>query len=138
MSTCRMFSGGREALWEEKLGLAPKFAGNAATAWGTSREADALLRFGYMLCLNWMPLLSSAKTASSCIVFDFTSRGPKAQIAYVYCICTARIPGCEAAHQRWSLIQRWANLQAQSCHTLRLSVRPQASSGIQAVHSGLP
>ncbi|KAL0042026.1 hypothetical protein WJX77_001122 [Trebouxia sp. C0004] len=41
-----MFSGGRQALWEEKLGLAPKFAGNAATQWGTRQEADALLRYG--------------------------------------------------------------------------------------------
>ena len=40
----RMFPGGRQALWKEKLGLAPKFAGNAATQWGTRREADALLR----------------------------------------------------------------------------------------------
>ena len=39
-----MFTGGRQALWEEKLGLAPKFAGNAATRWGTRQEADALLR----------------------------------------------------------------------------------------------
>ncbi len=39
-----MFPGGRQALWEEKLGLAPKFAGNAATRWGTRQEADALLR----------------------------------------------------------------------------------------------
>ncbi len=41
-----MFPGGRQALWEEKLGLAPKFAGNAATRWGTRQEADALLRQG--------------------------------------------------------------------------------------------
>lgn len=41
-----MFSGGRQALWEEKLGLAPKFAGNAATRWGTRQEANALLRYG--------------------------------------------------------------------------------------------
>ena len=41
-----MFPGGRQALWEEKLGLAPKFAGNAATQWGTRQEADALLRQG--------------------------------------------------------------------------------------------
>ncbi len=29
-------------LWEEKLGLRPKFAGNAATQWGTRREPEAL------------------------------------------------------------------------------------------------
>ena len=45
-ASCRMFPAGRQALWEEKLGLAPKFAGNAATRWGTRQEADALLRQG--------------------------------------------------------------------------------------------
>ena len=48
-ASCRMFPAGRQALWEEKLGLAPKFAGNAATRWGTRQEADALLRQGAML-----------------------------------------------------------------------------------------
>lgn len=41
---CRMFFGGRETLWKEKLGLVPKFAGNAATQWGTRQESEALLR----------------------------------------------------------------------------------------------
>lgn len=41
---CRMFSGGRETLWAEKLGLVPRFAGNAATRWGTRQEEEALAR----------------------------------------------------------------------------------------------
>ncbi|KAK9840347.1 hypothetical protein WJX74_007980 [Apatococcus lobatus] len=36
---------GRESLWEEKLGLREKFKGNAATAWGTKREAPALAHY---------------------------------------------------------------------------------------------
>ena len=32
-------------LWEEKVGLAPGFQGNAATAWGTRREADAMTAY---------------------------------------------------------------------------------------------
>jgi putative phage-type endonuclease len=36
------FSGDRVSLWEEKVGLAPPFAGNQATAWGTRSEAPAL------------------------------------------------------------------------------------------------
>jgi uracil-DNA glycosylase len=35
------WSGGRNALWEEKLGLAPPFAGNDATEWGTRTEDEA-------------------------------------------------------------------------------------------------
>lgn len=42
---CRLFEGGRKTLWAEKLGLVPKFAGNAATQWGTGREAIALQRY---------------------------------------------------------------------------------------------
>lgn len=42
----RMFSGGRETLWAEKLGLVPRFAGNAATRWGTKQEEEALARSG--------------------------------------------------------------------------------------------
>ena len=34
--------GGREELWEEKLGLKPAFSGNDATEWGTEREDEAL------------------------------------------------------------------------------------------------
>ncbi|KAL3163183.1 hypothetical protein ABBQ32_009589 [Trebouxia sp. C0010 RCD-2024] len=41
-----MFSGGRETLWAEKLGLVPRFAGNAATRWGTRQEEEALARYG--------------------------------------------------------------------------------------------
>lgn len=36
------FRGSRTELWEEKVGLRPKFAGNAATQWGTRREPEAL------------------------------------------------------------------------------------------------
>ena len=35
------WSGGREALWEEKLGLREGFSGNEATAWGTEHEDTA-------------------------------------------------------------------------------------------------
>ena len=35
------WSGGRNALWEEKLGLAPPFAGNDATEWGARTEDEA-------------------------------------------------------------------------------------------------
>lgn len=41
-STIGFFSGGRATLWEEKIGLREKFAGNAATQWGQRREPDAL------------------------------------------------------------------------------------------------
>ncbi|GAB4816198.1 hypothetical protein N2152v2_003244 [Parachlorella kessleri] len=36
------FTGDREGLWEEKVGLRAPFAGNAATSWGTKSEALAL------------------------------------------------------------------------------------------------
>lgn len=39
-----MFPDGRERLWMEKLGLIPRFAGNAATRWGTNQEQQALVR----------------------------------------------------------------------------------------------
>ena len=39
-----MFPGGRERLWNEKLGLIPRFTGNAATRWGTNQEEQALAR----------------------------------------------------------------------------------------------
>ena len=42
--TYRFWDGGRSALWEEKLKLRPRFAGNAATMWGTSSEELALQR----------------------------------------------------------------------------------------------
>ena len=41
-SAGRFFPTGRHDVWEEKLGLKPKFAGNAATAWGTRQEPHAL------------------------------------------------------------------------------------------------
>lgn len=41
---CSFWDGGRSALWEEKLKLRPRFAGNAATMWGTSSEDLALQR----------------------------------------------------------------------------------------------
>ena len=41
---CSMFPEGRERLWKEKLGLIPRFAGNAATRWGTNQEEVALAR----------------------------------------------------------------------------------------------
>ncbi|KAK9817240.1 hypothetical protein WJX72_011650 [[Myrmecia] bisecta] len=37
---------GRVSLWEEKLGLKPAFAGNAATEWGTNSEELALGHYG--------------------------------------------------------------------------------------------
>ena len=42
--TRRFWRTGREQLWEEKLGLVERFAGNAATNWGTVSEAKALAR----------------------------------------------------------------------------------------------
>ncbi len=44
MRTHRFWRTGREQLWEEKLGLVERFAGNAATNWGTVSEAKALAR----------------------------------------------------------------------------------------------
>ena len=41
---CRFWQAGREQLWEEKLGLVERFAGNAATNWGTVSETKALAR----------------------------------------------------------------------------------------------
>ena len=41
---CRFWQTGREQLWEEKLGLVERFAGNAATNWGTVSETKALAR----------------------------------------------------------------------------------------------
>jgi putative phage-type endonuclease len=40
-----LFEGDRRALWEEKVGLAPPFAGNAATAWGVAAEERALAAY---------------------------------------------------------------------------------------------
>jgi hypothetical protein len=37
--------GGRESLWEEKVGLGKSFTGNAATQWGTEAEPRALEAF---------------------------------------------------------------------------------------------
>ena len=37
--------GKRATLWEQKLGLAPPFRGNAATRWGTSSEPGALAEY---------------------------------------------------------------------------------------------
>lgn len=37
--------GGRNELWEEKLGLAAPFAGNEATDWGSSKENEALASY---------------------------------------------------------------------------------------------
>ena len=39
------FPGDRTSLWEEKVGLAAPFAGNAATAWGTRAEPRALAQY---------------------------------------------------------------------------------------------
>ncbi|CAI5473831.1 unnamed protein product [Closterium sp. Yama58-4] len=39
------FPGGRQQLWEEKLGLRAPFAGNEATAWGQGREEEALREY---------------------------------------------------------------------------------------------
>jgi putative phage-type endonuclease len=40
-----LFEGDRRSLWEEKVGLAPPFAGNAATAWGVAAEERALATY---------------------------------------------------------------------------------------------
>ncbi|CAI5476500.1 unnamed protein product [Closterium sp. Yama58-4] len=39
------FPGGRQQLWEEKVGLRAPFAGNEATAWGQGREEEALREY---------------------------------------------------------------------------------------------
>ncbi|CAI5960708.1 unnamed protein product [Closterium sp. NIES-64] len=39
------FPGGRQQLWEEKLGLRAPFAGNDATAWGQGKEEEALMEY---------------------------------------------------------------------------------------------
>ncbi|CAI7863795.1 unnamed protein product [Closterium sp. NIES-53] len=39
------FPGGRQQLWEEKLGLRAPFAGNEATAWGQGKEEEALMEY---------------------------------------------------------------------------------------------
>ncbi|CAI5520793.1 unnamed protein product [Closterium sp. Naga37s-1] len=39
------FPGGRQQLWEEKLGLKVPFAGNAATDWGQEKEGEALMAY---------------------------------------------------------------------------------------------
>ena len=44
MRAHRFWQTGREQLWEEKLGLVERFAGNAATNWGTVSESKALAR----------------------------------------------------------------------------------------------
>ena len=44
-SVARFFEGGREQLWEEKLGMRPRFQGNEATQWGTNNEATALREY---------------------------------------------------------------------------------------------
>lgn len=41
----RFWSGRRAEVWEEKLGIREKFAGNEATEWGTLREEEALCRY---------------------------------------------------------------------------------------------
>eukprot|EP00951_Prasinocladus_malaysianus_P032770 scaffold320593_cov21-Prasinocladus_malaysianus.AAC.1 len=41
----RLWENGRVELWEEKLRLRPPFTGNAATAWGTGKEATALAEY---------------------------------------------------------------------------------------------
>ncbi|CAI5938026.1 unnamed protein product [Closterium sp. NIES-64] len=43
-----LFPGGRQQLWEEKLGLRAPFAGNEATAWGQGKEEEALREYARM------------------------------------------------------------------------------------------
>ena len=43
--SCAPFAGDRQVLWEEKVGLVQPFAGNAATAWGSSAEPRALAAY---------------------------------------------------------------------------------------------
>ena len=73
-----MFAGGREALWEEKLGLAPKFAGNAATQWGTGREAEALLRLA--ICAG----LQHVDIAYRATMVNPTGAGRSARLLYCH------------------------------------------------------
>ena len=42
-NACGFWRGGRNELWEEKLGLAVPFAGNDATDWGSGKEDEALV-----------------------------------------------------------------------------------------------
>ena len=41
-NACGFWRGGRNELWEEKLGLAEPFAGNDATEWGSGKEDEAV------------------------------------------------------------------------------------------------
>ena len=47
-NACGFWRGGRNELWEEKLGLAEPFAGNDATNWGSGKEDEALVGSSHM------------------------------------------------------------------------------------------
>lgn len=44
-NACGFWRGGRNELWEEKLGLAEPFAGNEATEWGSGKEDEAVAAY---------------------------------------------------------------------------------------------
>lgn len=70
-----MFSGGRERLWQEKLGLVPRFAGNAATSWGTNQENEALARSALkdLQCLLCSAPLQTARRPSKDTIYLYMS-----------------------------------------------------------------
>lgn len=55
------FSGDRNGLWEEKVGLREPFAGNAATAWGVRNEPLALKRYCELTGQNVEPCMFKMK-----------------------------------------------------------------------------
>ena len=78
---CSFFNDGRTELWEEKIGMRPKFAGNEATEWGTVTEEPALER--YQEVTGHIVTAQSFKVLGDTVITDWMGASPDGLIQAV-------------------------------------------------------
>ena len=86
---CSFFNDGRTELWEEKIGMRPKFAGNEATEWGIVTEEPALER--YQEVTGHIVTAQSFKVLGDTVITDWMGASPDGLIQAVDSRSTSHI-----------------------------------------------